>query len=243
MKIKYLLLLAICLLSFCISQETNLKQKITEETNEDKEEDPTTEENNENHEEEEELDYDERKRREEEEERLAEQEYLEEEKRKNDEINEMMAVHQRERKNDGKCFLDAFSSIVQNDRGCISPYVNQMYCTISECEIKNKIPSADQYNECINNTCRPHFDCVQDANKKIYECLSKKNQQKTNDKNEDNNNNNNKSQKAEEEQKFYDEEGDNEEEINNSDIEKTEDQKSNASIISFAFLGLFLILF
>ncbi|EAR81801.1 hypothetical protein TTHERM_01499930 (macronuclear) [Tetrahymena thermophila SB210] len=230
MKIKYLLLLAICLLSFCISQETNLKQKIPEETNKDKEEDLTTEENNENHEEEEEQeeDYDED----------------EEEKRKNDEINELFAVHERERKNDGKCFLDAFSSIVQNDRGCINPYVDQMYCTISECGIKNKIPSADQYNECINNTCRPHFDCVDDANKKIYECLSKKNQQKTNDKNENNNNNNdNKSQKDEEEQNLYGEEGDNDEEINNSDIEKTEDQKSNASIISFAFFGLFIILF
>ncbi|EAR81797.1 hypothetical protein TTHERM_01499890 (macronuclear) [Tetrahymena thermophila SB210] len=240
MKIKYLLLLAICLLSFCVSQETNLKQKIPEETNKDKEEDPTTEENNENHEveegqeevEDDDDDYDEEE---------------EEEKRRNDEINEMMAVHERERKNDGKCFLDVFSSIVQNDRGCISPYVDQMYCTISECGIKNKIPSADQYNECINNTCQAYFECVNDANKKIYECLSKKNQQKINNNKEDNNNNNNnndnKSQKAEEEENLNGEEGDNEEEINNSDIEKTEDQKSNASIISFAFLGLFIILF
>ncbi|KAL4495314.1 hypothetical protein ABPG73_022359 [Tetrahymena malaccensis] len=180
----------------------------------------------------------------------------------------MYDIYEREKKNDGKCFLDVISYLRQNDRGCIPVYFSQMYCTITDCGISDQIPTAEQYYDCLNNKCSfGHIDCLDESAKKTHDCLIKNEQQR---KQEKENEEKNKNQKAKEEEKQINQkvdqdqqegddqdqqEGNNEEKNNknedtqeqeeneNPEIqEQTNDQNTNSSIISFAFLLIISIL-
>ncbi|EAR81785.1 hypothetical protein TTHERM_01503030 (macronuclear) [Tetrahymena thermophila SB210] len=231
MKIKYILLLVICLLSFCTSQETNLKQKLPEETNGDTEEGETIEENNKNYEED--L---ERQRREEEDGDDDDDGAIDLDCQYNPKTNlvECYTKEDLQEINDKKDDANENKNQKVEEEQNLSETIEENDEEESREEDKDGDDDDDGAIE---------LDCQYNPETDLIECYDKEDLQEINDKKD--NANENKNQKVEEEYNLRhgDEEGNSNEEIENLDIEKTEDQKTYISIISFTFLGLFQILF
>ncbi|EAR95126.1 hypothetical protein TTHERM_00643520 (macronuclear) [Tetrahymena thermophila SB210] len=160
MKINYLLILSICLLGFCISQQTKQKNKLDFDEYDQYKLIITYEQPDEEVEDGEKEDV----------ENLIKLNENSMQSELDKSTNELISFYSNpENGESGQCFTNMISSCKDSNQLCIENLLDQMKCLTNECQLQ--VPQASQYKDCILNYCKSHQNIVQQHNSQVYKCL------------------------------------------------------------------------